>query len=199
MGRSEFDYSISRPAWNAGRKVGSKRPLKPRQIWAIRFHLDREHRLRDWALFDLAIDSKLRGCDLVKIKIGDLVTGGELRTRAIVIQQKTGRPVQFEIMSDARGSLLAWLERRGGSIEDYAFPSRIDHSAHMSTRQYVSLMSGSRRSAYEAKTMGLTRFGERRRRLSTRRLAICALFKFFWGTPKSKIRCDTSALMWKMP
>ena len=140
MGRSEFDYLPPRPAWNAGRKVGAKRPLKPRQIWAIRFHLDREHRLRDRALFDLAIDSKLRGCDLVKIRIGDLVTGGELRTRAMVIQQKTGRPVQFEIMSDARGSLLAWLERRGGSIEDYAFPSRIDHSAHMSTRQYARLV-----------------------------------------------------------
>ena len=140
MGRSEFDYLPPRPAWNAGRKVGAKRPLKPRQIWAIRFHLDREHRLRDRALFDLAIDSKLRGCDLVKIKIGDLVTGSELKTRAMVIQQKTGRPVQFEIMSDARGSLLAWLERRGGSIEDYAFPSRIDHSAHMSTRQYARLV-----------------------------------------------------------
>ena len=76
----------------------------------------------------------------MKIKIGDLVTGGELRTRAMVIQQKTGRPVQFEIMSDARSSLLTWLERRGGSIEDYAFPSRIDHSAHMSTRQYARLV-----------------------------------------------------------
>lgn len=140
MGRSEFDYLPPRPAWNAGRKVGAKRPLKPRQIWAIRFHLDREHRLRDRALFDLAIDSKLRGCDLVKIKIGDLVAGGELRTRAMVIQQKTNRPVQFEIMSDARGSLLAWLERRGGSIEDFAFPSRVDHSAHMSTRQYARLV-----------------------------------------------------------
>ena len=140
MGRSEFDYLPPRPAWNAGRKVGAKRPLKPRQIWAIRFHLDREHRLRDRALFDLAIDSKLRGCDLVKIKIGDLVAGGELRTRAVVIQQKTNRPVQFEIMSDARGSLLAWLERRGGSIEDFAFPSRVDHSAHMSTRQYARLV-----------------------------------------------------------
>lgn len=93
MGRSEFDYSSRCPAWNAGRKVGTKRPLKPRQIWAIRFYLDREHRFRGRALFDLAIDSKLRGCDLVKIKIGDLVTGGEMRTRAIVIQQKTGRPV----------------------------------------------------------------------------------------------------------
>ena len=140
MGRSEFDYSSPRPAWNAGRKVEAKRPLKPRQIWAIRFHLDREQRLRDRALFDLAIDSKLRGCDLVKITIGDLVTGGEMRTRSLVVQQKTGRPVQFEITPDARGSLLAWLERRGGSINDYAFPSRIDRSAHISTRQYARLV-----------------------------------------------------------
>ncbi|CDX51633.1 hypothetical protein MPL3365_130589 [Mesorhizobium plurifarium] len=95
-------------------------PLKPRQIWAIRFFVDRERRLRDRALFDLAIDSKLRGCDLVRIKIGTLVLGPEIRTRA---QQKTGRPVQFELMSDERSSLLAWLEWRGGTVDDYAFQS----------------------------------------------------------------------------
>lgn len=91
-------------------KVGVKKPLKQRQIWAIRFFLDREGRLRDRALFDLAIDSKLRGCDLVKIKIGTLVTGHAIRTRAMVIQQKTGRPVQFEITAEVRASLLAWLQ-----------------------------------------------------------------------------------------
>lgn len=122
MGHSCYDLTDSdRRAWNAGKKVGTKRPLKPRQIWAIRFFLDRELRLRDRALFDLAIDSKLRGCDLVKIKIGNLVVGPEVRTRAMVIQQKTGRPVQFELMSDVRSSLLAWLERRGGTVDDYAF------------------------------------------------------------------------------
>nr|WP_240549569.1 FAD-binding oxidoreductase [Devosia salina] len=82
--------------------------------------------MRDRALFDLAIDSKLRGCDLVKLKIGTLVTGHDIRARAMVIQQKTGRPVQFEITSDARTSLLAWLERRGGSVEDFVFPRRAD-------------------------------------------------------------------------
>lgn len=74
--------------------------------------------MRDRALFDLALDSKLRGCDLVKIKISTLVAGPAIRTRSMVIQQKTGRPVQFEITSDTRASLLAWLERRGGSVED---------------------------------------------------------------------------------
>jgi len=141
MGHSVYDPAFGeRPAWNAGRKVGSKRALKPKQIWEIRFWLDRERRLRDRALFDLAIDSKFRGCDIVKIKITDLVSGGAVRSRAIVVQQKTGRPVQFELMDTTRASLLAWLERRGGSIDDFAFPSRTDHSNHLSTRQYARLV-----------------------------------------------------------
>ncbi|MFO7481262.1 tyrosine-type recombinase/integrase [Oceanibaculum nanhaiense] len=141
MGHSQYDPAVrGRKAWNAGRQVGAKRPLKPRQVWQIRFFLDREGRLRDRALFDLAIDSKLRGCDLIRIKIGTLVIGSQILTRAMVLQQKTGRPVQFELMSDARASLLAWLERRGGTIDDYAFPSRIDPTCHMSTRQYARLV-----------------------------------------------------------
>lgn len=94
MGHSEFDPCVGeRRPWNAGRMIGSKRALKPQQVWAIRFWLDREQRIRDRALFDLAIDSKLRGCDIVKITIGDLVSGGQIRSRSIVIQQKTARPV----------------------------------------------------------------------------------------------------------
>ena len=95
--------------------------------------------MRDRALFDLAIDSKLRGFDLVKMKIRKLVTGPEIRTRAMVVQQKTGRPFQFEITANARASLLAWLERRGGTVDDHAFPSRVDHADHLSTRQYARL------------------------------------------------------------
>jgi integrase len=141
MGTSEYDpVATDRRAWNSGRKVGAKRALKPRQVWAIRFFLDQHRRMRDRALFDLAIDSKLRGCDVVKVRIGDLVLGGQIRGRAIVIQTKTGRPVQFELMSDARASLLAWLERRGGTLADYVFPSRIDHTDHLTTRQYARLV-----------------------------------------------------------
>jgi hypothetical protein len=114
MGHSEFDPATQeRRPWNVGRMIGSKRALKLQQVWAIRFWLDRERRLRDRALFDLAVDSKLRGCDVVKVKIGDLVRGGRVRSRAIVVQQKTGRPVQFELLEPARGSILLWLERRG--------------------------------------------------------------------------------------
>lgn len=142
MGLSQYDPAgQGRRAWNAGRKVGAKRAPKPRQTSAIRFFLDREGRLQVRALFDLAIGSKLRGCDLVKIKIGSLVIGREIRTRAMVVQQKTGRPVQFELMADAQASLLVWLERRGGTIDDFAFPSRIDHAHHLSTRQYARLVN----------------------------------------------------------
>lgn len=76
----------TRQVRNAGRTVGAKRALKPKQIWEIRFYLNQHRRLRDRALFDLAIDSKLRGCDLVRMKIGDIVSGGQIRTRAIVMQ-----------------------------------------------------------------------------------------------------------------
>ncbi|GLS45360.1 tyrosine-type recombinase/integrase [Methylobacterium brachythecii] len=141
MGHSENDPVFkNRRAWNAGRKLGAKRALKPQQVWAVRFWLDREQRVRDRAMFDLAIDSKLRGCDLVKLRVGDLVSGGRVRTRAIVIQSKTGRPVQFEILEPARTSILTWLECRGGTLDDYAFPSRIDHTGHISTRQYARLV-----------------------------------------------------------
>ena len=93
--------------------------------------------MRDKALFDLAIDSKLRGCDLVKIKIGDVVAGPDIRNRATVIQQKTSRPVQFELASDVRATLLAWLEQQGCSTSDYLFPSGVDHAEHMSVRHYA--------------------------------------------------------------
>lgn len=96
--------------------------------------------MRDRALFDLAIDRKLRGCDLVKILIDDLVSGSEIRTRAVVVQQKAGRPVQFELTADIRASLLTWLDRRDGTTCDFVFPSRIDHANHMSTRQYTRLL-----------------------------------------------------------
>lgn len=96
--------------------------------------------MRDRALFDLAIDSKLSGCDVVKVKIGDLALGGQIRSGAIVVQAKTGRPVQFELMTDARASLLAWLERRGGTLGDYVFPGRINHADHLSTRRYARLV-----------------------------------------------------------
>ena len=163
MGQSEFDPGAKRRPWNAGQKLGAKRPLKPQQVRAVRFRLDQDHRLRGRAMFDLAIDRKLRGRDVVKMKIGDLVIGGHVRSRAIVVQQETGRPVQFELLDSARGSILAWLERRGGSLDDFVFPSRIDHARHISTRQYARLVDewvtaiGLRQEDYDAHSLRRTK------------------------------------------
>lgn len=128
------------PVWNHGYKIGPKRALKPKEVWAIRFELGGRDNPRDRALFDLAIDSKLRGCDLTKLRIGDIVSGGQIRHRATVVQQKTGRPVQFELTETTRESVLKWLTLRGGSIEEYVFTRRLHGSAHMSTRQYGRLV-----------------------------------------------------------
>jgi integrase len=164
MGHSEYDPAAKdRRAWNAGRMIGAKRALKPQHVWAVRFWLDYQRRLRDRAMFDFAIDSKLRGCDVVKVKIGDLVSDGRVRARAIVIQQKTGRPVQFELLESTRASMLAWLERRGGTLDEFVFPSRIDHADHISTRQYARLVDewvkgiGLRREDYGTHSLRRTR------------------------------------------
>ncbi len=98
-----------------GKTIGAKRPLTQKQIWAIRFHLDREGRLRDRALFDLAIDSKLRGCDLAKMSSRTSLQTKTSEPRTILIQQKTNKPVQFELTGDVPAPLLSWLERRGGT------------------------------------------------------------------------------------
>ena len=141
MGHSSIDPAFHEPRpWNEGRLIGAKRALKQQQVWAIRFWLDQHRRLRDRALFDFAIDSKLRGCDVVKVRIGDVVSGGRVRDRAVVIKQKTKRPVQFELMDTARKTMRAWLERRRGTLNDFVFPSRNDYMAHMSTRQYARLV-----------------------------------------------------------
>ncbi len=126
--------------WNKGAFVGPKPPLKPKQVWSIRLNLQREGRIRDLALFDLAVDSKLRGCDLVQLRIGQLVMNAAARHRATIVQQKTQKPVQFELTEQTRESLIGWLTRRGGGLQEYVFPSRIDGADHISTRQYARLV-----------------------------------------------------------
>jgi hypothetical protein len=125
--------SSKRQVWNARRTVGANSALKSKQIWEIRFYLNQRHLLGDRALFDLAIDSKLQGCDLVQVGIGDIVCGGQIRMRAILLKEKSGRPSQFELLPDARSSPLTWLERRCGTVEDYVFPSRVIIPAILAT------------------------------------------------------------------
>lgn len=129
-----------RKAWNKGRLIGQKRPLLPKQVWAIRARLELSDNLRDLALFNLAIDSKLRGCDLVRLKVGDLVVGDRVRERVTIVQSKTNRPVQFEVSENTRETIVAWLDRPEMRGCQYLFPSRFHASPHISTRQYARLV-----------------------------------------------------------
>ena len=122
--------------------VGAKLPLRPMHVWAIRVRLQIASRVRDLALFDIALDSKLRGCDVVSLRVADIVAAGAIRQRATVIQQKTGRPVQFEITETARRSIADWLKVRRGDPDGWLFPSRMDRETHLSTRQYFRLLRG---------------------------------------------------------
>ncbi len=126
-----------RVPWNKGKLVGQKPPLKLREIWAIRIRLQLARRTRDLALFNLAIDSKLRACDLVRLRVRDVAHGGEVAHRAMIMQRKTQRPVQFEIADQAREAIRAWVAEASIETGQFLFPSRIDGAAHISTRQYA--------------------------------------------------------------
>lgn len=126
--------------WNKGKLVGQKAPLRLNEIWAIRIRLQLSHRVRELALFNLAIDSKLRACDLVKLRMQDVCHGDHITSRAIVLQQKTQQPVQFEITPATRQSLAAWVAAAALKANDFLFPSRIQESPHISTRQYARIV-----------------------------------------------------------
>ena len=126
--------------WNKGKLVGQKAPLKLKEIWAIRVRLQVYRRTRELALFDLGIDSKLRACDLLKLKVRDVCHGERIACRTIVVQQKTSRPVQFEITESTRTALTDWIRLSGLASENFLFPSRVRASPHLSVRQYARIV-----------------------------------------------------------
>lgn len=126
--------------WNKGKLIGQKPPLKPKDIWAIRFQLQNAHHTRDLALFNLAIDSKLRGCDLVSLRVRGVMHADQILPRAMIVQQKTQRPVQFELTEPTRAAVSAWIETANLKAESYLFPSRVATSPHISTRQYARIV-----------------------------------------------------------
>src|SRR5690349_12818179 len=131
---------LARTPWNKGRLIGQKRPLKPKDVWSIRVRLQLERRARNLALFNLAIDSKLRGCDLVQLQVDDVSVGGRVRDRATIVQKKTGRPVQFEITEQTRAAIQTWLADIQSRNTRYLFPSRVRTQPHLSTRQYARIV-----------------------------------------------------------
>jgi len=121
--------------------IGQKPPLKPKEVWSIRVRLQMLGRTRDLAMFNLAIDSKLRSCDLVALRINDVVMAGSVRERAVIVQQKTGRPVQFELTEQTRETVYAWIAQRRLNDGGYLFPSRVNRCQHLSTRQYARIVN----------------------------------------------------------
>lgn len=135
-----IEKSSTRPAWNKGKLVGQKKPLKLQDIWAIRIRLEIAKNCRDLAMFNLAIDSKLRACDLVSLRVRDISQGGEIQSRAMILQQKTQTPVRFELMQNTRISLANWIQVSGAGIGDFLFPNRRDRNRHITTRQYARIV-----------------------------------------------------------
>lgn len=126
--------------WNKDKLVGQKPPLKLHEIWSIRIRLELAENLRDLALFNLAIDSKLRSCDLVKIRVRDIAHGSKIEKRAMVMQQKTSQPVRFEITEKTRAALKEWINHANLCGNDYLFQSRVNAEKHISTRQYARIV-----------------------------------------------------------
>ncbi|MBJ6127916.1 tyrosine-type recombinase/integrase [Microvirga splendida] len=128
-------------AWNRGKLIGPKPPLKAKEIWSIRVRLQLAHLIRDLALFNLAPDSKLRACDLVTLRVDDVALNGRVRSRATVMQRKTGRLVQFEVTEQTREAVARWLEKKDLHKGEPLFPSRINRARPMTTRQYTRLLA----------------------------------------------------------
>lgn len=156
----------SKRAWNNGRIIGQKRPLLPKHVWAIRVRLEIAGAVRDLALFNLAVDSKLRGCDLVKLKVADVFASGAIKERVSVLQSKTQTPVRFEITDGTRKSLKDWIGHPLMVGHDYLWPGRFHDRLHISTRQYARLLKdwvksiGLEPSAYGTHSMRRTKVAQ---------------------------------------
>lgn len=133
---------VQHPPWNKNRIIGQKAPFKLKEVCSIRAVLDVEGKVRERALLDTALDSKLRGKDLTELHVEDVCRGDQVSSRASVRQSKTKRPVSFEITPTTRRSISSWIQKAGLTAGDYLFPSRLDRKGHMSTRQYGRIVKG---------------------------------------------------------
>lgn len=130
----------SKKSWNHGRIIGKKRPLLPKHVWAIRVRLELAGAVCDLALFNMAVDSKLRGCDLVRLKVANVFAAGALKERTSILQSKTRSPVRFEITDGTRKSLADWIAHPLMIGHEYLWPGRFHERPHISTRQYARLL-----------------------------------------------------------
>ena len=184
---------------NKGVIVRQKSPFKLREIWAIRVRLQLQHRVRELAMFDWGLDSKLRACDLVKMRVRDICHGERISPTATVTQQKTSRPVQFEIKQPTRDAVSNWIKEAKLGQDGYLFPSRIYESPHIGTRQYARIVAslvteiGLNPSEYATHLMRRTKAS-----LIYWRTKTCVRYNCFLATPSWRALCGTWALRWRM-
>ncbi|MEA2807369.1 MAG: hypothetical protein QOJ17_1510 [Rhodospirillaceae bacterium] len=189
-----------RVPWNKGRLTGAKPPLRPKHVWSIRTKLQIEGRVRDLAMFNLAIDSKLRGCDVVAIRVEDVAAGGYTADRATVRQKKTGRPVRFELSDQTRQAIDDYLKAANKRPGEFLFTGRHGSQTNMTTRQYARLVSewiGS--VGLDPRLFGTHSLRRTKATLIYRRTGNLRPFSFCLGIPRSKARSDTWASKWMAP
>jgi hypothetical protein len=185
-----------RAAWNKGRIIGQKRPLLPKHVWSIRVRLEMADNKRDLALFNMAVDSKLRGCDLVCLKVRDVFAAGRANERLSVTQGKAGKPVRFKITETTRQSLECWIADPEMIGLEYLWPSRLHHSAHLSTGQCTRILRelivsiGLEPGAYGTHSMRRTKMAQ----ISKKR-ATAGRFPFFWVTRRLTAQVDIRVLI----
>jgi integrase len=134
-------FPPKRTPWNKGKLIGPKPPLRSKHVWSIRTRLQVEGRTRDLAMFNLAIDSKLRGCDVVALRVEDVAPRGYAVDRATVRQKKTGRPVKFELTDQTREAVDDYLKAAGKRPGEFLFTGHGGAARCISTRQYARLLS----------------------------------------------------------
>jgi integrase len=197
---SKPESRIDRP-WNKGQLTGAKPPLRPKHVWAVRTRLQLLNHFRDLALFNLAIDSKLRGCDVVGLRIADVAPNGYAVDRAAIRQRKTGRPVRFEITEQTRQAIDDHLSQRSDAPSPYLFPGH-GPAGHLTTRQYARLlgqwlgMVGLDPCLYGTHSLRRTKAT-----LIYKKTGIFEQFSSCWATRRSKVRSVISELrsMMRLP
>jgi integrase len=187
--------ALKRTPWNKGKLTGAKPPLRPKHVWSISTRLQVEGRTRDLALFNLAIDSKLRGCDVVALKVEDVAPNGYSLDRATVRQKKTGRAVKFELTELTRQAVDDYLRASGKKPGEFLFSGRRGPGRSMTTRQYARLVSEWIADiGLDPHLSAPIHFGEPRRRSFTDVQAIYERCKFSWATPRSKAQSGIWAI-----
>ncbi len=141
ISNDHLNTSTSNMPGSRGKLTGQKPPLQPRHVWAIRTRLQLSKKIRDLALFNVAIDSKLRGCDVVRLRIEGLAPHGRCIERATARQRKTGRPVKFELTEQTRQAIDQHLAKLALSENGYLFPGTRMRNSHLTTQQYARLVS----------------------------------------------------------